>query len=92
MLSPTTCVGFRYGRCAPVVSAAFPGGTSSGLSARPKGLAVLSPPRGGFNAVFRLGAPPSLPRPRLTARTGTGIFARFPSESPFGLSLGPGSP
>jgi hypothetical protein len=90
MLSSTTCVGLRYGQRAPDVSADFPGGPSRGLSARPEGLAVLSPDRSGFNAVFRLGAPPFRPRPRFTARAGTGILTRSPSASPRGLSLGPG--
>ncbi len=88
MLSSTTCVGLRYGRHVPDVSAAFPGGLSSGLSARPESLAVLSPY--GFNVVFRHDAPPFLPRPRFTTRAGTGILTRLPSASPLGLSLGPG--
>ena len=88
MLSSTTCVGLRYGRHVPDVSAAFPGGLSSGLSARPESLAVLSPC--GFNVVFRHDAPPFLPRPRVTTRAGTGILTRLPSASPLGLSLGPG--
>ena len=90
MLSSTTCVGLRYGRRVPEVFAAFPGGTSSGLSARPEGLAVLSSRYRDFNAVFRHSAPPFLPRPRITTRAGTGILTRLPSASPHGLSLGPG--
>ncbi len=90
MLSSTTCVGLRYGQHVPDVSAAFPGGTSGGLSAWPEGLAVLSSPYEEFNVVFRHDAPPFLPRPRFTTRAGTGILTRFPSASPHGLSLGSG--
>ena len=90
MLSTTTCVGLRYGRHVPDVSAAFPGGLSSGLSARPESLAVLSSSCKEFNVVFRHDAPPFLPRPRFTTRAGTGILTRLPSASPLGLSLGPG--
>ena len=88
MLSSTTCVGLRYGQHVPEVSVAFPGGTSSGLSAQPEGLAVLSSRYQDFNAVFRHSAPPFLPRPHITTRAGTGILTRFPSASPCGLSLG----
>ena len=89
MLSSTTCVGLRYERRMPEVSATFPGGTSSGLSAQPGGFAVLSSRYQDFNAVFRHSAPPFLPRPRVTTYAGTGILTRLPSASPRGLSLGP---
>ena len=90
MLSSTTCVGLRYGRCAPDVSAAFPGSRFDALSPLPEGIGVLSPE--GFNVEFRLDAASPLLRPRFTARTGAGMLTRFPSASPFGLSLGPGLP
>ena len=90
MLSSTTCVGLRYGQHIPEVSAAFPGGMSSGLSTLPEGIAVLSSSYEEFNVVFRHDAPPCLPRPRFTTYAGTGILTRLPSASPHGLSLGPG--
>ena len=90
MLSSTTCVGLRYERHMPDVSAAFPGGTSSELSTQPESLAVLSFDCSKFNVVFRHDASPFLPRPRFTTCAGTGILTRLPSASPHGLSLGPG--
>ena len=90
MLSSTACVGLRYGRCEPDVSAAFPGSTFDTLSTLSEEIAVLSPE--GFNVLFRQHAMSPLLRPRFTIHTGVGIFTHLPSASPFGLSLGPGSP
>ena len=45
-----------------------------------------------FNVLFRLHASPLPLRPCFAVHTGVGILTHLPSASPFGLSLGPGSP
>ena len=45
-----------------------------------------------FNVLFRQHAAPPALRPRFTICAGMGILTHFPSASPIGLSLGPGSP
>ena len=45
-----------------------------------------------FNVLFRQHAVPPALRPRFTIHAGMGILTHFPSASPLGLSLGPGSP
>ena len=45
-----------------------------------------------FNVLFRQHAVHPALRPRLTIHAGMGILTHFPSASPVGLSLGPGSP
>ena len=45
-----------------------------------------------INPLFRQGAYLTLLRPSSAVCTGVGILTHLPSASPFGLSLGPGSP
>ena len=61
ILSPTTCVGLRYGPNKDTVRKAFLGSSSGSLSRRPKPLSTIST-KSAFNAQFRLGADPCLLR------------------------------
>lgn len=83
MLSPTTCVGLRYG---PLGSLFLAGPTRDCRFGR--GPRVLSPGCPGFNALFRQCAPASPPR-RFHCRAGTGMLTGSPSESPRRVILRP---
>ena len=89
MLSSTTCVGLRYGQHAPDAYWIFLEDCSVHYHRSPKGLAYY---RLRFNVLFRQHAVPPALRPHFAVHAGMGILTHFPSASPFGLSLGPGSP
>ena len=105
ILYPTTCVGLGYG-LTPQLNALrglFPGAwvqplresfelSSSGLRCHRKGsFSPLSSPR-PLTGSSVSPAQPSLLRHPPACGAGTGIFTRFPSDAPFGLSLGTDSP
>ena len=95
MLSSTTCVGLRYGR-ARASLAAFLGSVGAppfvgrlGLRAARASLGrALGAPRRAFRCPARL--PSCVPASSKRTARGAGMFAGFPSPTPFGLGLGTG--
>ena len=99
ILSPTTCVGLRYGQYKHKFRS-FSWKSDYGHYPLIRRLVVLSPstkpadfPTGpistGFNVNIRCHADLSLLRHSITVYTGTGILTSYPSTFPFGYVLGP---
>ena len=85
ILSPTTCVGLRYGPNKDTVMKTFLGSSSGSLSRRPKPLSTIST-KSAFNAQFRLGANPCLLRHSHYSLLGYGNIHPLAIEAPLSLT------
>ena len=80
LLDPSTCVGLRYGPARSNATAAFLDRPAEGF--RPEGRPVANPN-------FQSGAPHEDGVTTFARARGAGMFACWPSATPFGLALGP---
>ena len=85
ILSPTTCVGLRYGPNKDTIKTAFLGSSSGSLSRRPKPWSTIST-KSAFNAPFRRGANPCLLRHCFYSLLGYGNIHPLAIEAPLSLT------